>query len=84
MMLGARVDTMVLQHLLRERLPKLLSFLEDEMNYYIEQDVTQWFSCLFCYNFNYEVIFRLWDVYFIKGDKALFRFALAIFYILQH
>lgn len=84
MMFGARVDTLVVQHLLRERLPKVISYLEDELMYDVSLNVTQWFSCLFCYNFNFEVLFRLWDVYFIKGEKTLFRFALAIFYLQQN
>lgn len=27
----------------------------------------QWFTCLFAYNFNFDVLVRLWDVYFLKG-----------------
>lgn len=42
----------------------------------------QWFTCLFAYNFNVEVLVRLWDVIFIKGDKMLFSISLAIFHLL--
>ena len=43
----------------------------------------QWFTCLFAYNFNFEVLQRLWDLIFIKGNKIMFRIALAIFHLLE-
>lgn len=43
----------------------------------------QWFTCLFAYNFNVEVLVRLWDVILIKGDKMLFSISLAIFHLLK-
>lgn len=39
----------------------------------------QWFTCLFAYNFDFEVLQRLWDVIFIRGNRALFSICLAIF-----
>ena len=44
----------------------------------------QWFTCLFAYNFNFEVLQRLWDLIFLKGNKIMFRIALAIFHLLEH
>jgi len=62
-------------------MPKLLQHMEK--NYFDPSQITfQWFSCIFAYNFNFEVLQRLWDVFFIKGDKVLFRISLAIFHLL--
>ena len=33
----------------------------------------QWFTCMFSYNFNFEVLQRLWDIIFLKGTKIMFR-----------
>jgi len=43
----------------------------------------QWFTTLFSYSFNFEVIQRLWDLVFIKGSKILFRISLAIFHLME-
>ena len=43
----------------------------------------QWFASLFTYSFNFDVISCLWDVYFLKKDKMLFRLSLAIFGMAQ-
>lgn len=43
----------------------------------------QWFTCLFSYSFNAELLIKLWDVFLIKGHKMLFRITLAIFHLLQ-
>lgn len=44
----------------------------------------QWFTCLFSYNFNLDVVVRLWDLIFLKGQKMLFRISLAIFHLMQN
>lgn len=80
-MLGARVDQLVVTQLLKEKMPKLLQHMEK--CYFDPSMITlQWFSCLFSYNFNFEVLQRLWDVFFLKGDKVLFRISLAIYHLL--
>ena len=43
----------------------------------------QWFSCLFAYNFSADVIYRIWDLFFLKGSKILFRVSLAIMHIMK-
>jgi TBC1 domain family member 10 len=55
----------------------------EEIMYEPSMNTMQWFTCLFCYNFNFEVVSRLWDVYFLKGDRILFRISLAIFHLLE-
>ena len=43
----------------------------------------QWFTTLFSYSFNFDVLKRLWDLFFIKGSKILFRISLAIFHLME-
>lgn len=43
----------------------------------------QWFTTLFSYSFNFDVLVRLWDLVFIKGNKILFRISLAIFHLME-
>lgn len=38
---------------------------------------------LFTYSFNSEVVQRLWDLIFIKGNKILFRISLAIYHLME-
>jgi hypothetical protein len=43
----------------------------------------QWFTCLFSYNFNFDVLQRLWDILFIKGSKIIFCISLAIYHLMS-
>ena len=43
----------------------------------------QWFTTIFTYSFNFDVLQRLWDLFFIKGDKVMFRISLAIFHLME-
>jgi hypothetical protein len=81
-MLGARVDQVIMEEFLREKFPKLMAHFDDIM-YMPSMNTMQWFTCLFSYNFNFEVVQRLWDVYFLKGDRMLFRISLAIYHLLE-
>lgn len=70
-----------MRELMKERMPQLMAHFE-ACDFDPGMLCLQWFSCLFAYNFNAEVLARLWDVIFIKGDKMLFRISLAIFHLL--
>lgn len=39
--------------------------------------------CLFANNFSYNVISRIWDLFFLKGSKILFRISLAILHVMK-
>lgn len=67
---------------MQEKFPRLVAHLED-IDYDCSINHIQWFTCLFCYSFNFEVLVRLWDVFFLKGDKMLFRISLAIYHLLE-
>lgn len=81
-MLGARVDQRIIEDLIKQNFPRLQAHFEE--NGYIASMVTlQWFTTLFSYSFNFEVLQRLWDLFFIKGNKILFRISLAIFHLME-
>ena len=39
---------------------------------------TQWFMTIFSTNLPLELTLRIWDIFFIEGQKILFRIGLAI------
>lgn len=39
---------------------------------------SQWFLTLFAVNFSFDVLMRIWDVYLLKGEKMIYRVAIAI------
>jgi hypothetical protein len=43
----------------------------------------KWFTCIFSYSFDSDVMLRLWDAFFLKGEKVLFRVTCGIFDLLQ-
>eukprot|EP01068_Selenidium_serpulae_P010421 Selendium_serpulae@DN5462_c0_g1_i1.p2 len=65
------------QRLLEERNPRLFKHLEEE-SVGPTMYASQWFMTVFTYNFPFEVVVRVWDVFLNEGKKTLFRVALAI------
>ena len=81
-MVGVIVDHNILSMLIEERIPDLFYHLQD--CYFDPKIVTfQWFSCLFAYNFSFDVISRIWDMFFLKGSKILFRVCLAVLHMMK-
>ena len=39
---------------------------------------SQWFLTIFCVNFNFDILARIWDIYLLEGIKSVFRFGLAV------
>jgi hypothetical protein len=81
-MFGVLLDTIVFDELLHEAMPELVEFLQEN---FIEPKTFsfQWFSCLFSYNFSWEVLSKIWDMLFLKGTKILFRVSLAILHLIK-
>ena len=82
-MAGAVVDQHVIADLLQMKMPKLVSHCCECGFDPASMVINQWFISLFSYNFSAEIVIKLWDTIFVKGDKMLFRIALAIFHLLQ-
>ena len=81
-LIGAIVDKDVLSQLIRERMPDLWEHL-DEQFYDPSNTSFQWMYCLFANNFSFLVIQRIWDLFFLKGSKILFRVSLAILHVIK-
>lgn len=77
-MLGAKIDQALVKNLLDHKFPKLVKHFEKTM-FDATMITFKWFTCVFAYNFSSEVVMRLWDGFFIKGDKFMFRITLAFF-----
>ena len=58
-------------------MPKLYNHLLAEM---ITPTIyaTQWFMTIFSNNIPIKLTLRIWDVFFIEGQKIIYRVALAI------
>lgn len=41
--------------------------------------VVPWFRTLFSAQLDFEVLFKLWDVLFLKGEIVIFRIAIVVF-----
>ncbi|KAI8968890.1 rab-GTPase-TBC domain-containing protein [Mycotypha africana] len=74
--------------LLRQRLFQFDGLLQDHLphihRHFDEQGVrsnmyaSQWFLTLFAYKFPLDVVFRIYDIFFIEGVNCLFRIGLAL------
>eukprot|EP00923_Selenidium_pygospionis_P024882 GHVN01043688.1.p1 GENE.GHVN01043688.1~~GHVN01043688.1.p1 ORF type:complete len:197 (+),score=35.07 GHVN01043688.1:74-592(+) len=65
------------QRLLQERNPALYDYLE-MLGVGPTMYASQWFMTIFAYNFPFEAVVRIWDVFLNEGKTTLFRVALAI------
>ena len=54
-MLGARVDQRIIEDLIRRKFPALQEHFE-EHGYMASMVTLQWFTTLFAYSFNFEVL----------------------------
>lgn len=77
------MDKLVMIELVKQKLPQLMAHFES-VDFDLGNVVLQYFSCLFSYNFNVEILITLWDAYMIKGHKILYRITLAIFHLLSN
>ncbi|XP_031556555.1 TBC1 domain family member 2B-like [Actinia tenebrosa] len=77
-LLAAQADQRVLKDLLAEKLPRVNTHLEN-LSVDLSLITFNWFLTIFVDSFPIETILRIWDCYFLEGNKVLFRYALAVF-----
>mmetsp|Transcript_18991 Transcript_18991/g.54458 ORF Transcript_18991/g.54458 Transcript_18991/m.54458 type:complete len:347 (+) Transcript_18991:142-1182(+) len=70
------------QRLLQAHMPRLHDHLRAE-NVDATMYASQWFMTVFTYNFPFEVMVRVWDIFLAEGIKIVFRVALAILTLQQ-
>jgi hypothetical protein len=73
---GVRVDTHVLEELIRDRLPRLYNHFQN-LDIEVQTFSTGWFMRLFIDIFPIETSLRIWDLMFHEGIKIMFRAMLA-------
>jgi len=54
-----------------------------KIDYAFKAIIFKWFLCLFTDNFALEVVYRFWDMIFVRKHKAMFLIAFAIVELLQ-
>lgn len=64
-------------NLLELMLPRIHQHLEAE-GVKSSMYASQWFMTLFLYRFPIDFVFRLWDILFLDGLDAIFRFSIAL------
>ncbi|KAJ0411616.1 hypothetical protein ATCC90586_004085 [Pythium insidiosum] len=72
----------IFERLLRQLMPQLAAHLDNE-GMHPTMYLTQWFVTLFTYNFPFEFVTRVWDVFLNEGWKVIFRVALALMKLSQ-
>jgi len=72
-----RADTLVLEELIRERLPNVHGALAAH-KFDLLIVSSKWFLCLFTTTLDGEAIKRVWDIMLCDGIEAVFRVALTL------
>lgn len=84
-MAGLQVDGMVLECLMRKRLPKVYRHLQQLQTPHIGLLlVTQWLLPVCCAVFPSETSFRMLDMLVFEGSRAVFAIAIALLRVSQH
>lgn len=76
-MVGVLIDQHVFKQAVRFFFPDLYDHF-NELNFDPSLLAFQWFVCFFTLNINETVSLKIWDLFMIKGFKALFCTALAM------
>jgi len=74
---GAQQMLSEFEQLLEKHVPKLAKHLENEM-IVPSMYATHWFITVFTYNFPFDVVVRVWDVFLAEGWTIVFQTAVAI------
>lgn len=72
----------VFEKLMDQLMPQVARHLEAE-GLHPTMYLTQWFITLFTYNFPFEFVTRVWDMFLYEGWKVIFRVSLALMKISQ-
>ena len=80
---GLRKKLYIFIKLLEKFVPKIYNKLK-EKEVVPTMYASQWFFTLFTNTFPFEIIVRIFDCFFLEGEKIIYRIALAIFKIREN
>jgi hypothetical protein len=63
-------------------MPELMDHFEN-VEFDLGKVTLQWLSSLFAFNTNQELCLKVWDVFWLKGIKFVFKMSLSILYLLS-
>ncbi|KAL1227388.1 Pseudouridylate synthase [Trichinella spiralis] len=80
LLVGVRAAQAVLRDILRQKLPSLSAHF-DLCDFDISVVTLNWFIALFYDALPFDVMLRVWDCFLLEGQKVIYRFAVALFYL---
>ncbi len=81
-MVGALIDQRIFYQLFKQNIPDLCDHLE-EAGFDPSLLAFQWLVCVLSYNLPQDVSDRVWDLFFLKGPKIIFRISLALLHLMK-
>ncbi len=66
----------------KELIPDLCKHLE-EAGFDPSLLAFQWLVCFLSYNLHESLSYRVWDLFFLKGPKIIFRISLALLHMMK-
>lgn len=76
-MIGMKVSYYTFLILFKRYMPTLYKHLNKEM-FEPSMYITPWFMTLCSSNMPIQLTLRIWDIYFLEGNKILYRIAMAV------
>lgn len=81
-MVGALIDQQIFYGLFQEALPDLCQHFQ-QVGFDPSLLAFQWLVCFLSYNLRQDVSDRVWDFFFLKGPKVIFRVSLALLHLMK-
>jgi hypothetical protein len=82
-MVGALIDQKIFYDLFKARIPDLCSHMES-VGFDPSLLAFQWLVCFLSYNLPQDVSVKVWDMFFLKGTKMIFRVSLALLHLMKN
>jgi TBC1 domain family member 8/9 len=81
-MVGALIDQKIFYKFFKENMPDLCEHLES-VGFDPSLLAFQWLVCFLSYNLPQDVSDRVWDLFFLKGPKIIFRISISLLYMMR-
>eukprot|EP00350_Pseudokeronopsis_sp_OXSARD2_P011939 CAMPEP_0170552312 /NCGR_PEP_ID=MMETSP0211-20121228/10203_1 /TAXON_ID=311385 /ORGANISM="Pseudokeronopsis sp., Strain OXSARD2" /LENGTH=149 /DNA_ID=CAMNT_0010859939 /DNA_START=1044 /DNA_END=1493 /DNA_ORIENTATION=- len=81
-MVGVITDQRIFYEVFKQKMPDLEAHLIS-LGFDPALLAFQWFVCFFSYNLPIDILTRIWDMFFLKGIKIIFRITLALLCLMK-